>query len=210
MRPFTVLPRRLALRMVVFGSRSEVRWCPARGQTSRHRPGQRARLRTPAHTTRFRLGLVLSLTVAFAGCTGGGSGAASTPLPPSDPAQIFFDPSLEVDLSAFEQTSSGLYIQDLTVGSGPVARRTSRVWIEYVGWLPDGTIFDGNLGGQPYAIRLGGNEVIRGWNEGIVGMRRGGIRRLVVRPALAYGSARRGDIPPGSTLVFYLELVDVD
>ncbi len=79
-----------------------------------------------------------------------------------------------------------------------------------MGWWPDGTVFDGNVGGTPYAIRLGGNEVIRGWNQGIVGMRRGGIRRLVVRPGLAYGSSRRGDIPPGSTLIFHIELIDVD
>ncbi|HAY77983.1 MAG TPA: peptidylprolyl isomerase, partial [Gemmatimonadetes bacterium] len=49
-----------------------------------------------------------------------------------------------------------------------------------------------------------------GWNQGIVGMRRGGIRRLVVRPGLAYGSSRRGDIPPGSTLIFHIKLIDVD
>lgn len=143
------------------------------------------------------------------GCGGGGA-AQPAALPPADPTELFFAAELEVDLSEFERTSSGLYVQDVVEGDGPVARRTSRVWIEYVGWLPDGTVFDGNLGGDPYAIRLGGNEVIRGWNEGIVGMRRGGVRRLVVPPRLAYGSSGRGDIPPGSTLVFYLELVDVD
>ncbi len=74
-----------------------------------------------------------------------------------------------------------------------------------MGWLPDGTVFDGNVGSTPYAIRFGGNEVIRGWNQGIVGM-----RRLVVRPGLAYGSSRRGGIPPGSTLIFHIELIDVD
>lgn len=123
---------------------------------------------------------------------------------------LFYAPELQIDLSTFELRPSGLYVQDVEVGEGPIARRTSRVWIHYVGWLPDGTIFDGSLGGDPYHTRLGGNEVIRGWNEGITGMRRGGVRRLVVPPDLAYGSRGRGDVPPGATLVFEVELVDVD
>ncbi len=156
-------------------------------------------------------GLVSSTASVLVLCScSGGEGSPQQLLPPSDPAEIFFARDLSIDLADFELTSSGLYIQDLSEGAGTVARRTSRVWIEYVGWLPDGTVFDGNVGSTPYAIRLGGNEVIRGWNQGIVGMRRGGIRRLVVRPGLAYGSSRRGGIPPGSTLIFHIELIDVD
>ena len=156
--------------------------------------------------------LLSTFVLLLAACGGGSAatGGLESALPPSDPAQLFYAPELEVDLTDFERTSSGLYVEDLEIGEGPIARRTSRVWIEYVGWLPDGTLFDGNVGGDLYNLRLGGNEVIRGWNEGIVGMRRGGIRRLVVPPRLGYGSQRRGDIPPGSTLVFYIELVDVD
>lgn len=150
------------------------------------------------------------LACAVVACGGTSAPVDSAALPPSDPADLFFAPELEIELSEFEKTSSGLYIQDVQIGDGPIARRTSRVWIEYVGWLPDGTVFDGNVGGDPYNVRLGGNEVIRGWNEGIAGMKRGGIRRLVVRPSLAYGSRGRGDIPPGSTLVFHVELIDVD
>ena len=156
-------------------------------------------------------GLVWSTASVLVLCScSSGEGSPQLLLPPSDPAEIFFARDLSIDLADFELTSSGLYIQDLSEGAGTAARRTSRVWIEYVGWLPDGTVFDGNVGSTPYAIRLGGNEVIRGWNQGIVGMRRGGIRRLVVRPGLAYGSSRRGDIPPGSTLIFHIELIDVD
>ena len=151
------------------------------------------------------------LAVLVAGCGGGGGpDPEGPPLPPSDPALLFFAPELEVDLSEFELQSSGLYIQEVEEGDGPVARRTSRVWIHYIGWLPDGTVFDGSLGGDPYHTRLGGNEVIRGWNEGIRGMRRGGVRRLVVPPHLAYGPRGRGDVPPGATLVFQVELVDVE
>ena len=153
------------------------------------------------------LAMVL-LPIVLSGCGGGGA-APSASLPPSDPAALFFAPDLDIDLGDFERTSSGLYVQDLEEGKGAVARRESRIWIYYVGWLPDGTVFDGNVGGEPFHFRLGGNEVIRGWNEGIVGMKRGGRRRLVVRPGLAYGSRGRGKVPAGATLVFEVELVDV-
>ena len=151
------------------------------------------------------------LVALFFGACGGAASSApgEVAAPASDPAQLFYSPDLDIDLAQFERTSSGLYIQDVEIGEGRIARRDSRVWITYVGWLPDGTVFDGNVGGTPIHVRLGGNEVIRGWNEGVVGMRPGGVRRLVVRPGLAYGSRRRGDIPPGATLVFLLTLVDV-
>ena len=153
---------------------------------------------------------VWTLVPTIVACGGGATTAGSTPLPPSDAAEIEYAPELAIDLADFERTASGLYLQDVQVGDGPVANRTSRVWVRYVGWLPDGTAFDGNVGGEPYHLRLGGSEVIRGWNEGIVGMRRGGIRKLIVRPGLAYGSRGSGrNVPPGATLIFLLELVDV-
>ena len=153
----------------------------------------------------------VALLVALAGCSTSppvGSSAAS----PSEvePAEVVFAPELGIDLADFDLRSSGLYVQEIEEGEGPVARRTSRVWIHYVGWLPDGTVFDSSLGGEPFHLRLGGNEVIRGWNEGIVGMRRGGERRLVVPPALGYGSRGSTRTPPGATLVFQVRLVDVD
>lgn len=157
--------------------------------------------------TRPSSSLPLLLLLALAGC--GGAGAAAGVQTP-DPALLYYAPELGIDLNDFEVTDSGLYFQDVEVGEGPIARRTSRVWIHYVGWLTDGSVFDASLGGDPYHLRLGGNEVIRGWNEGIAGMRRGGVRRLVVRPSLAYGSRGSGDVPPGATLVFRLELVDLD
>lgn len=152
---------------------------------------------------------LIALALLVASCAGGAPEADSPP-PPADPALLFYHPDLEVDLSAFERTSSGLYVHDLVEGEGPVARRDSRVWIHYVGWLPDGAVFDASLGGEPFHLRLGAREVIRGWNEGIVGMRRGGVRRLVVPPGLAYGSRGSGDVPPNAVLVFRLELVRVD
>jgi len=114
-----------------------------------------------------------------------------------------------VDLAAMERTSGGLYVQDLREGDGFTAQRSSLVTLHYVGYLPDGTIFDTSSGGEPFQFRLGGNEVIRGWNQGIPGMRRGGIRRLVVPPSLGYRAQGRGKIPPNTTLIFDIQLLDV-
>ncbi len=90
-----------------------------------------------------------------------------------------------------------------------MARRTSLVTIHYVTWLSDGSVVDASLGGEPFTLRLGGNEVIQGWNQGIPGMKVGGRRKLVVRPGLAYGSRGTPNVPGNSTLVFEVQLVDV-
>jgi len=124
--------------------------------------------------------------------------------------QLEYADELQIDFAEFTLTDSGLYLQDLEIGSGPFARTNGRVWVQYVGWLTDGTVFDGNIGQDPYHFRLGADEVIEAWNEGIIGMRRGGKRRLLVRPDLGYGARGRATVPPGATLIFYIELVDVD
>jgi FKBP-type peptidyl-prolyl cis-trans isomerase FkpA len=126
-----------------------------------------------------------------------------------DPATLTFDPALGIDLTAMDRTPSGLYLQDLAEGVGPTAQRTSLVSIHYATWLADGTLVDASVGGDPFTVRLGGNEVIRGWNEGIQGMRVGGRRKLVVRPGLAYGSRGSANVPPNATLVFEVQLTDV-
>jgi FKBP-type peptidyl-prolyl cis-trans isomerase FkpA len=146
-----------------------------------------------------------AIVLLLAGC----AGAPAAPPGPSQPEEITFAPELGVDLSAMERTSTGLYIQDLKEGEGFAARRESLVTLRYVGYLPDGKVFDTTGDGEPFQFRLGGNEVIKGWNQGIPGMKRGGIRRLVVRPSLAYGSRGTGAIPPNSTLVFDVQLLDV-
>jgi len=146
-----------------------------------------------------------AIVVLLAGC----AGAPAAPSRPSEPEEIAFAPELAVDLSAMERTSTGLYIQDLKEGEGFTARRTSLVTLRYVGYLPDGKVFDTTGDGEPFQFRLGGNEVIKGWNQGIPGMKRGGIRRLVIRPALAYGSRGTGGVPPNATLVFDVQLLDV-
>lgn len=146
--------------------------------------------------------------LASASCAGGPSHSPANPAP-WDPESITFADSLGVDLAAMQRTPLGLYIEDLTVGEGAAAQRSSLVTLDYVGYLPDGTIFDASVGGEPFRFRLGGNEVIRGWNLGIPGMRQGGVRRLVIRPSLGYRGQARGKIPPNTTLVFDVRLLDV-
>jgi hypothetical protein len=187
---------------------------PCGSVTDRGSPEEPRSVAFVAWSRRCASVVAASALIGAGGCGSAGGVAMESGAGPEDRApdlsDVAFAPELAIDLGDFELRPSGLYVQDVVVGSGPVARRTSRVWVRYVGRLADGTVFDGNLGGQPYAARLGGSEVIRGWNEGITGMRRGGIRRLVVPPHLGYGSRGRGDVPPRATMIFDLELVDVD
>jgi FKBP-type peptidyl-prolyl cis-trans isomerase FkpA len=150
--------------------------------------------------------LLVSVVAAasLASCAG-----APPPAGPVEPEEITYAPELRVDLAAMERTAGGLYLQDLREGDGFAAARTSLVTLRYVGYLPDGTVFDTTGDGEPFQFRLGGSEVIKGWNQGIPGMKRGGIRRLVIRPSLAYGARAVGKVPPYATLIFDVQLLDV-
>lgn len=105
---------------------------------------------------------------------------------------------------------------DLRVGTGAEAAAGKTISVNYTGWLysesaPEnkGTRFDTSAGRGPYTFVLGAGKVIRGWDQGIVGMKVGGIRRLVIPPDLAYGSSGNGPIPPNAALVFEVELLSV-
>jgi FKBP-type peptidyl-prolyl cis-trans isomerase FkpA len=142
------------------------------------------------------------------------TGACRGPTEPDDrwarPESIQFASSLNIDLSAMTRTPSGLYLQDLTVGTGRMAAVGDSVRVHYVGWLPDGTVFDSSRErGMPITFMLGVGLVIRGWDEGLVGMQQGGTRKLVIKPELAYGRAGKGPIPPLATLVFEVELLSI-
>jgi FKBP-type peptidyl-prolyl cis-trans isomerase len=134
------------------------------------------------------------------------AGRSSVPM-----SEVAFAPELAVDLAEMTETASGLHYRDLVVGEGaPPAEPGRRLSIRYIGWLPTGRQVDDNITADaPFEFRLGDPAVIRGWNEGLEGMRAGGQRMLVVPPALAYGRWGRGRVPPGSTLVFIVELVSV-
>jgi FKBP-type peptidyl-prolyl cis-trans isomerase len=104
-----------------------------------------------------------------------------------------------------------LEITDLEIGTGAEAVAGSKVDVHYTGWLTDGTKFDSSLDrGQPFSFPLGGGRVIKGWDQGVAGMKVGGKRKLVIPPELGYGSRGAGGvIPPNATLVFEVELLAV-
>ncbi len=107
-------------------------------------------------------------------------------------------------------TSSGLQYQDTKIGTGTTAASGDSVTVHYVGTLADGTQFDSSRArNQPFTFTLGTHSVIAGWDEGIVGMKVGGIRKLVIPPSLGYGSQANGAIPANSTLYFEVELLSV-
>jgi len=144
--------------------------------------------------------LVVLLAMLWAASCGGGDDGSSSPTAPTT------QPS-----APFSQT-------DLRVGTGTEAVAGRTLTVNYTGWLYDpsqaenkGRQFDTSTGRQPFIFRLGAGSVIRGWDQGLVGMRVGGQRRLVIPPELAYGSqgAGNGAIPPNATLVFDVELLDV-
>ena len=122
-----------------------------------------------------------------------------------------FSASLGVDTAAMTRTPSGLRYQDLTVGDGKKAEAGKTVLVHYTGWLPNGEKFDSSRDrNEPFGFTLGAGQVIAGWDEGVAGMKVGGRRKLVIPPDLGYGTAGAPpDIPPGATLVFDVELVDV-
>ena len=109
------------------------------------------------------------------------------------------------------KTASGLVIEDLVVGSGATASPGQRVSVHYTGWLTDGNKFDSSKDrGQAFLFSLGRGEVIRGWDEGVSGMKVGGKRKLTIPPDLGYGARGAGGvIPPNATLLFEVELLAV-
>ena len=109
------------------------------------------------------------------------------------------------------KTASGLQYWELQKGTGPEAVKGSNVTVHYTGWLTNGKKFDSSLDrNQPFQFTLGAGQVIRGWDEGVAGMRVGGKRQLRIPPQLGYGARGAANvIPPNSTLVFDVELLAV-
>lgn len=108
-------------------------------------------------------------------------------------------------------SSSDLKVEELKTGEGTVAEPGKTVSVHYTGTLTNGTKFDSSLDrGQPFSFVLGAGNVIKGWDQGVANMKVGGKRKLTIPPQLAYGDQGAGDIiPPGSTLIFEVELLDV-
>ena len=107
-------------------------------------------------------------------------------------------------------TASGLKYQDIVVGTGARPQPGRTVTVHYIGTFPDGSKFDSSRDrGEPYAFTIGRGEVIPGWDEGVMSMKVGGRRKLTVPANLAYGPEGRSGIPPNATLLFDVELLDV-
>lgn len=104
-----------------------------------------------------------------------------------------------------------LQIEELNVGTGAEAVTGQKVAVHYTGWLTNGQKFDSSLDrGTPFEFALGGGQVIKGWDQGVAGMKVGGKRKLTIPPNLGYGPGGAGNvIPPNATLVFEVELLGV-
>lgn len=116
----------------------------------------------------------------------------------------------EVDPDDYTETDSGLMYYDVVEGDGASPEDGQTVVVHYTGWLEDGTQFDSSVErGQPFNFPLGTGSVIAGWDEGVATMKVGGKRQLVIPADLAYGDTGRPGIPPGATLIFDVELLDI-
>ena len=107
--------------------------------------------------------------------------------------------------------SDVLAVDDLVPGTGQTAASGQTVVVHYTGWLSDGRKFDSSRDrDRPFSFRLGGGQVIVGWDEGVAGMKVGGKRKLTIPPAMGYGEAGAGGVvPPNATLVFEVELLEI-
>ena len=166
--------------------------------------------------------LAVVCCVAMAGCKSGKSSSTESTTTTSTSGSMSAAPAAtaaptqsapSATGAAPVTTASGLKIEDLVVGKGATAESGKTVSVNYTGWLDDKdhTKFDSSYDrGQPFQFPLGQGQVIRGWDEGVAGMKVGGKRRLPIPPSLGYGERGAGGvIPPNATLIFEVELVDV-
>src|SRR5215813_6401461 len=152
----------------------------------------------------MRLGILLCAGLTFALATGAQTATTkkkAAAASAAGPTKVTGAPT---------KTASGLEYWDIKKGTGPEAVAGKKVQVHYTGWLTNGKKFDSSVGGKPFEFNLGAGQVIKGWDEGVAGMKVGGKRQLRIPPDLGYG--REGSppvIPPNSTLNFDVELLGV-
>src|SRR5512139_718446 len=169
--------------------------------------------KTPPSFTAMRFSIPI-LILALAACSRETPGpspavqqAIGTALAVAPPEELNYHPDLKVEIAAMRKLPTGILVQDLAPGEGDTVAPGNTVTGRYTGWLPDGTRFDGNEDGEPIRFKVGVGMVIPGWDDGLIGMRAGGKRKLVIPPDQGYGPDGSGPIPPNATLVFDVEVV---
>ena len=169
-------------------------------------------------TFAIMLGAVLILTMA--GCNGESKESTATkpetqtetkqaePMSPPAPPKAEPEKKPVAGKDGFVKTSSGLEYKDLVVGKGPAVKSGDTVTVDYTGSLDNGKVFDSSKkpGREPFSFTVDGGMVIKGWDEGLKGMKVGGVRELKIPPALGYGDMDQQGIPANSTLHFKVEL----
>lgn len=156
------------------------------------------------------LALLSAAFLIAAGCGGDKSNTSGTSSAPASQSKASAGGPIKVTGSP-TTTASGLQYWDIVVGTGAPAVVGKGVKVHYSGFLTTGEKFDSSRDrGEPFVFQLGAGEVIKGWDEGVAGMKVGGQRQLRIPPGLAYGSSGAGGtIPPNATLIFDVELLDV-
>jgi peptidylprolyl isomerase len=161
-----------------------------------------------------RVGVALALAGFAAAITTQTTAQTTAPTKPGSSAPVAAATPTKKD-SKVMTTASGLQMEDTKVGTGAEAKAGVTVTVHYTGWLLEngarGKKFDSSVDrGEPFKFPLGGGRVIKGWDEGVQGMKVGGKRTLTIPPELGYGARGAGAvIPPGATLVFEVELLGV-
>jgi FKBP-type peptidyl-prolyl cis-trans isomerase len=152
--------------------------------------------------------VALAATVVRLALPDAGSGIEFEPLPENEATTQLTD---QMNNDTATQEGGELGVTDVREGTGAEAVAGQEVTVHYVGTLPDGTKFDSSRDrGEPFTFDLGAGQVIQGWDQGVAGMKVGGVRKLVIPPALGYGSRAVGSIPADSTLHFEVELLAVE
>ena len=147
---------------------------------------------------RIRSLMLMLLPLALSACLGDSSTTTTYPLVPIE--STTFAASLGVNLAGSTKTASGLYYRDITLGTGATVVAGTTLNVKYSGAFANGSVFDAGT----YSFTIPG-DVIQGWNEGLLGMKIGGSRQLIIPPSLGYGARGRDGIPPNAVLVFTVQ-----